>query len=373
MTVRPLINQTPVLSYITAEIGRTVRGPDLYNAAVLANVTALARPMHGFAIRHVPPDTYVASYRRSHGSIAQAFIRWTVRCEMPDGVTLANNEAMAVALTITDATGNTTAANPELIPAGFKGESLAVFSDSASGGVASPTVMGSGYLDLDALAAVLTDPSWSFSFVVTRPHGTTAYVETIDLRELGRTIVDTSDTYGVDPADFQPGQPIAAGTSTTLGALRLAQTIEGGIATLPDMLHLVWPSNITANIPQTANPTYAAMLYFEQVSGTAMRFRVPVRPIYTSLAAGGTTTGERARWRVRYYVSGGGTGAVQLLTGATASPYSITGLTGAAWAWSAWQDCALPTSGTNAIAVLSVKGQVSAGALYVSGVHVQSY
>ena len=371
MTTRPLINQLPVVEYETPRIGRTVRGPDLYNLAALANVTALARPMRGFAIRSVPVGTYVASYRRSHAAINQAFIRWTVKMQLPNGISFVSNEDMSVTLTITDAAGNSVASSSALIPAGFKGESFAVFSEGAN--PASPTVCGSGYLDLDGLAAVLTDPSWSFSFVVTQAHGSTARVETLDLRELGRTVVDTSDTYGVDPADFQPGQPIAAGTSTTLGALRLAQTIEGGIATQPDVLHLVWPNNIAADIPQTANPTYAALLYFEQTSGVAMRFRVPVRPIYTSLAAGGTTTGERARWRVRYYVSGGGTGAVQLLTGSTASPYAITGLTGAAWAWSAWQDCALPTSGTDAIATLSVKGQVSGGALYVAGLHVQSY
>lgn len=371
MTTRPLINQLPVVEYETPRIGRTVRGPDLYNLAVLANVTALARPMRGFAIRSVPVGTYVASYRRSHAAINQAFIRWTVKMQLPNGISFASNEDMSITLTITDAAGNSVPSSDPLIPAGFKGESFAVFSESAN--PASPTVCGSGYIDLDALALVLTDPSWSFSFAVTQSHGSTARVETLDLRELGRTVVDTDDTYGVDPADFQPGQPIAAGTSTTLGALRLAQTIEGGIATQPDVLHLVWPNNITADIPQTANPTYAALLYFEQTSGVAMRFRVPVRPIYTSLAAGGTTTGERARWRVRYYVSGGGTGDVQLLTGATASPYSITGLTGAAWAWSAWQDCALPTSGTDAIATISVKGQVSGGALYVAGLHVQSY
>lgn len=371
MTTRPLINQLPVVEYETPRIGRTVRGPDLYNMAVLANVTALARPMHGFAIRSVSVGTYVASYRRSHDAVKQAFIRWTVKMQLPDGISYAANEDLHVTLTITDAAGNTVSSSNALIPAGFKGESQAVFSEGAN--PASPTVCGSGYLDLDGLAAVLTNPSWSFSFVVGRTHGSTARVETLDLRELGRTVVDTADTYGVDPADFQPGQPIAAGTSTTLGALRLAQTIEGGIATLPDVLHLVWPNSITADIPQTANPVYAAMLYFEQTSGVAMRFRVPVRPIYTSLAAGGTTTGERARFRVRYYVTGGGTGAVQLLTGATASPYSITGLTGAAWAWSAWTDCALPTSGTGAVATLSVKAQVSAGALYLSGIHVQSY
>lgn len=371
MTTRPLINQLPVVEYTTPQIGRTVRGPDLYNLAVLANVVALARPMHGFSIRNVPPGTYAASYRRSHDAIKQALVVWTVKMQLPDGIAWAAGEDLTVTLTITDAAGNSTAGHPELVPAGFKGESVEMFSEG--GNAASPTVCGSGYLDLDAIAAVLTNASWSFSFVVTRPTGATAYVEAIDLRELGRTIVDTDDTYGVDPADFQPGQPIAAGTSTTLGALRLAQTIEGGIATLPDIVHTVWPDDTTAAVPQTTSAAYGAMTNLTQTAGVPMRFRVPVRPIYYDLAAGGTTVGERARWRVRYYVAGGGTGAVQLLTGATASPYSITGLTGAAWAWSAWQTCELPTSGADAIATLSVKGKVTAGTLYLAGIHVQSY
>lgn len=371
MTTRPLINLVPELAYETPQIGRTVRGPDLYNVAVASNVVALARPFRAFHIANVPPGTYAASYRRTHDAIHQAHIQWTTRLTMPDGTVLAAGEALTVALTITDATGNTVASSSALIPAGFKGETYECV--QWPGDPAVYTIGGAGWLDLDALAAVLTDPSWSFSFVITRPTGSTVRVDSIALRELGRTVVDTDDTYGVDPADFQPGQPTGAGSSTTSGTLRLAQTIEGGIAAQPDVLFLAWPNDIGANIPQTANPVYAAMLYLEQSSGVSMRFRVPVRPVYTSLAAGGTTTGERARWRVRYYVSGGGTGAVQLLTGATASPYSITGLTGAAWAWSAWQDCALPTSGTDAIATLSFKAQVSGGALYVAGIHVQSY
>ena len=371
MTARPLINQTPTLAYSTSQIGRTVRGPDLYNVAVMANITALARPMRGFRIANVPPGTYVASYRRSHDSIKQAFIQWTTRLSMPDGVHLNPNEELTMTLTITDALGNV--APSSTIPAGFKGESFLAVESTEYPSV--PTLGGAGWLDLDTIAATLTDPSWSFSFVLARPVGSVLYADTITMREVSRTVVNTADTYGVDPADFQPGQPTTAGSSTTGGTLRLAQTIEGSIATQPEMLSLVWPSDIAAAIPQTASASYAAMTNLEQgaASGTAMRFRVPVRPIYYALADGGTTAGERARWRVRYYVSGGGTGDVQISTGSSGSPYSLTGLTGASWQWSAWQDIALPTDGTDAIATLTIKGQTSAGTLYLAAISVQSY
>lgn len=371
MSTRPLINITSTLNYSTTQIGRTVRGPDVYNAAVLANVTALARPFRSIHIANVPPGTYAASYRRSHDSIKQARIRWTTRLSMPDGVSLNPNEELTMTLTITDALGNT--APSSTIPAGFKGESF--FATESTEFPSVPTLGGSGWLDLKTIALTLTDPSWTFTFVVARPTGSTLYVDVIEMVEIGRTVIDTADTYGVDPADFQPGQPTTAGTATTAGTLRLAQTIEGAIATQPEMLSLVWPSDTGAAIPQTASATYAAMTNLEQGagSGTSMRFRVPVRPIYYSLASGGTTAGERARWRVLYYVAGGGTADVQISTGSTGSPYSITGLTGASWQWSAWQDIALPTDGTAAIATLSIKGQTSAGTLYLAAVSVQSY
>lgn len=373
MTARALINIVPTLSYTTSQIGRTVRGPDLYNAAILANVTALARPMRGFRIVNVPPGTYVASYRRSHAAINQAWIQWTVRLGMLDGITLAAGEDLTVTLTITDAAGASVASSSDLIPAGFKGETFECVQSSDPPAI--PTIGGGGWLDLDALALVLTDPSWSFSFAITRPTGSTVYVESITMREVARTVVDTADTYGVDPADFQPGQPVGSGTATTSGTLRLAQTIEGGIATQPDMLVLSWKEDTAATIPQTTSASYAALTNLEQGtgSGKSIRWRVPVRPIYYALSDGGTAAGERARWRVRYYVSGGGTADVQISTGSGASPYSITGLTGASWQWSAWQDIAIPTDGTDAIATLSIKAQTSAGTLYLDAVHVQSY
>lgn len=371
MTTRPLVNITPTLVYATSQIGRTIRGLDLYNVAMLANITALARPMRGFRLANLTEGTYVAGYRRSHTAIKQAFIQWTTRLIMPDGVTIAANETLSVTLTITDALGNTSTS--AMIPAGFKSETIPQW--ELTGDPSLPTIFGTGYLDLDAIAAVLTDPSWSFSFAITCAHAAHGYVDTIVMYEIGRAVVDTSDTYGVDPADFQPGQPVGAGSSTTTGLLRLAQTIEGGIATQPDMLVLSWKEDTAATIPKTTSASYAALTNLEQGtgSGTPIRWRVPVRPIYYALSTGGTTAGERARWRVRYYVSGGGTAAIQLLTGATASPYSITGLTGASWQWSAWMDCALPTSGTASIASLSLKAKTTAGTVYISAVSVQSY
>ena len=96
---------------VRIEIGRTVRGPDVYNMAVTANVVALARPMRGFQIANVPPGTYVASYRRTHAATNQAHIQWTTRLTMPDGTTLAVGEALTVTLTITDAAGNSVASS----------------------------------------------------------------------------------------------------------------------------------------------------------------------------------------------------------------------------------------------------------------------
>jgi len=368
VTTRPIINQVQALPYAAAQTGVTVRGPHMMSAAYLANITALCRPRRGFVLANLVTGTFHASYRRTHGAITQAFIQWSTRTTMPSGVTLGASDSLAVDLTITDALGNSVASSSALIPAGFKNETI-IFNQSVNN-PALPTFGASGWLDLDAIAATLTDPSWTFEFVITRPAGTVLCVDSIVMREVARTVVDTSDTYGVDPADFQPGQPESAGSSTTTGTLRLAQTIEGAIAATDDVLVAGWEDDITAAIPQTTAAAYAPLVNLEQTAAVPMRFRVPVRPMLVA-APPGDATGETARFRVRFYVAGGGTADVQLTTGSSGSPYTIAGLTGAAWAWSAWTDCRLPTNGTDEIATLSLKGQTSAGTLYLAGIHVQ--
>lgn len=367
MTTRALLNLPADLPYESGKITRTVRGGDMMNAAMQANIVALARPSRGFELANLAPGDYVASYRRSHDAIKQAWIMWSMRTAMPVGTTLAG-ETLSVDLTITDALGNSVASSDARIPIGFKAETYTAFQWYGHPGMA--TLCGVGWLDLDALATTLTDPSWSFEFTIAWGVSNILRVDVLHMREVARTVVDTSDTYGVDHADFQPGQPASAGSSTTVGALRLAQTIDGAAATQPDILTLAWPEDITATIPKTTAAAYAAMTNFEQSAGVPMRFRVPVRPLYTAYPSG-SAAGEAARWRVRYYVAGGGTADIELLTGSGGSPYAITGLTGAAWAWSAWMTCALPTDGTDTIATLSVKAQTSAGTVYISGIHVQ--
>lgn len=368
MTTRPIINRIADLSYVSAQTGRTVRGPHLMGCAETANVCALARPSRGFNLYTLAPGTYVASYRRTHDAIKQALITWTTRCTPPDGVTIGTGDSLTVTLTISDALGNTVVSSDARIPAGFRGETRA-FSQDANA-PALPTLGGWGVLDLDALATKLTDPSWEFEFVVARPSGTVLHVDLIHMRELARSTMDTADTYGVDPADFQPGQPVSSGSSTTLGTLRLAKTIEGAIASTDDVLHVAWEDDTTAAIPQTTAAAYGAMTNLTGSGANPVRWRVPVRPMLVA-APPGDATGETARFRVRYYVAGGGTADVRLVTGSSGSPYAITGLTGASWQWSAWTDCRLPTNGTDVLATLKLEGQTSAGTLYVSVIHVQ--
>jgi hypothetical protein len=371
MTTRPLVNVVPVLTYRTPVIGRTVHGPDMMNVAALANITALARPFRGFRLANLAPGTYVASYRRTHDAVQAGAHRVDYAARHARRRDPREQRGACRSRShITDALGNT--ATGAMIPAGFKGETTAT--PQASGDPSIPTIGASR-------VARPRRPSRRRSRIRRgRSRSTscgrsdcTSAVDTITMVEVGRTLIDTADTYGVDGADFQPGQPMVAGTSTTAGTLRLAQTIEGSIATLPTVLNLAWANDTAAAIPQTTSGTFAALTNLEQSAGTAMRFRVPIRPVYTDLVSGGTTDGEQGRWRVRYYVAGFGTAEVQLLTGSTASPYTIASLTGAAWAWSAWQNVGLPTSGTGAIATLSLKGKTSAGTLYLGAVEVQQY
>ena len=371
MTTRPLINRVATLAYTSAQIGRTVRGPHMMGAAETANVVALARPSRGFNLYRCGVGVFAASYTRTHAAINQAVIEWFVRLIPPTtGLWALAQETFAVSLTIRDAAGNSVTPPDTRIPV-MLANTVRTFTPLTDALPGNAVVGGSGYLDLDALATTLTDPSWSFEFTVSHATGTLLVIDRISMRELARTIVDTSDAYGVDVADFQPGQPQSAGTSSTIGTLRLAKTIEGGIAATDDVLVLGWEDSASAlDAPSTTSASYAAMSLLSQAAGVPIRWRVPVRPMYVA-APPGDATGETGRFRVRYYVSGGGTADVQLLTGSSGSPYAVTGLTGASWQWSPWTDCRLPTNGTDTLATLSVKARTSAGTLYLSGVHVQ--
>ena len=245
MTTRPIINQVQSLAYSSVQIGVTVRGPHMMAAANVANIVALARPRRGFHLANLITGTFrvLPPHARRH----QAGVDPVVIADDDAERNHARRNGLARGgPTITDALGNSVASSSALIPAGFRGETVVLRRTPAH--PALPAFGAAGWLDLDALAATLTDPSWTFEFVITRPTGTVLCVDSIVMREVSRTVVDTSDTYGVDPADFQPGQPMGAGSSTTVGTLRLAKTIEGAIASTDDVLVVGWEDDITATI-----------------------------------------------------------------------------------------------------------------------------
>lgn len=359
-----LLDAFPALYYGEAPTRGTVRGGHTMTRAIAANIVALGRPARRIGpiqAQTVNGATWTAGYVRSHDSIKQLALAWHYR---PAGLdTLAT---VAVELTITDAAGHTVSSSSDLIPLGFKG--VGTVPAVASRLYQSESLLGgSGHLDLDALAAVLTNPSWSFSFTFTASDNFTA-LDRIEGWECPRAQVDAADTYGVPTGPFNPGNPILAGTADASGYERLARTIEGGIACGRTLLSVSWPLD-TAVAPGLIATGYTPFTRMLEAGTTPWTWNVRPRVLYAPSSA----TGERHRVRYLYQVTGGGSGAIRLGIVGSGTPVDITGLTASTWTWSSWADCYIPTNGTNRVAKLRFTGKTTAGALYVAGIQVEEY
>lgn len=363
MSVESLVPDFPALSYAEGYTGLTVRGSHTITRAVAANIVALGRPCRQFAgMQPQTPDTFVFSYTRTHSDINQLRLAWTYRSD-PD--VLVTPATLTMTLTITDALGNSVAASDARVPTAFDGTG----SYSAQGSL-SPTgdvhLGGLGYLDLDALATTLTDPSWSFEFVFARSGGN-ATLEWIDAWECPRSVVSAADTYGTLTGPMNPGNPISAGTVATRGYERLAKTIEGGILANRVYLSVAWPANTGASIPSTVSAAYAPFATLVEGAGVPLPWRIRPRVVYLPNDA----AGEPGRVRFLYYQSGGGSGSVRTSTGSTSDPFDVAGLTGASWQWSAWKNVLLPTNGTDRIVSVTFQGKTTGGTLYLAGIQLE--
>jgi hypothetical protein len=345
----------PSLAYAETRVGLTVRGGHTMTRAQAANVIALARPAHRVGPIYSSTTTayvYAASYVRSHSSIRYLWLAWYYH----PGTSGING---GVTLTIRDAAGNSVASSSTKIPRGFKGESpyniRASFYDSniATG--------GSGYLDLDALAATLTDPSWTFEFAAQ-----TGGFETIEGWECPRSQVDDSETYGVLTGPENPGNSILSSSYE-----RLAKTVEGAITCNRTLFSLSWPEDTASLSPSTTSATLTAFALLTEGGGVPVPFHVRPRVVYAPNSA----TGEPHRVRVLYRVTGGGTGTVEAKStsvgAGSANTATLNTLTSATWAWSAWQTLQVATNGTDRIAHLTFRGKVTAGALYIASIVVE--
>lgn len=358
----------PSLHYTEVQTGRTVTAGAAMKLAHAADIVALCRSPKWIRLNDLRPGDYQVSYSSSAGA-KLLYLAWYYR--IPD---VGNpGDTLAVKLQITDGT-NTVIYSDAKIPRAFQGNDTLLLIEQTLTNPACMTRAGSGWLDLDDLRATLSASNdWAMTFIVTRASGTIAYVDRIDGWEAPRTMMSDADPAGVLAGPFNPGNPIVSGSTTTLGWERMEQTTRAALAVQPRYLSLSWIESITAgyNVPKTSSAAYTALTHLSESAGVATKFVVRVRPM-TVTAPPGTAAGEAARWRVLVYVTGGAAADVQITTGATGSPYAITGLGGAAWTWSAWQTIALPTDATGQLATLSINARVTGGAtVYVAGIVVE--
>lgn len=354
---------TLAVSYSEVQTSQTVRAATLARMAQACDVLASGRPARRAHVSDAYPNTttartYVVSYTRTSNAIGYLYLAARIRYGY-------RGDQLTIDLTVKDAAGNSVASSSTAIPAGFKVGNVWTAPPTWNGATGAvleyASTIAEGYLDLDALAGTLSDPSWSLEFAVAAPTGTTSTIDLIEVFEMPRAIVDSADTYGMLSGAVMPGRPLVAGDVTEDGIARLRQTLTGArLAQRTYVQECFGPDDTTATlVPRTTSATYAALSELDEGGGVAVSWVFRVRTV------AGASGGEVARARFRYLVSGGGTAYVRTTTGI--STYDTTGLTSATWAWSDWVAVSLKANATGHLETVSFKGKTSAGTLYVSG------
>jgi len=234
-----------------------------------------------------------------------------------------------------------------------------------------PVLGAIGYIDLDAAAAVLTGSSWAFQFDWSRSGGNVSLAH-IEGAECPRSQVDDADDYGALTGPVNPGNPVLAGSTTTTGYERIAQTVAGAILAGRTLLSVAWPTD-AAIAPGLVSATFVPFTRMLEAGATPWSWRVRPRVVYAPSSA----VGEPHRVRYLYQVTGGGSGTIRC-TATSVGAGSVTTvdaalLTSATWAWSAWVSTTIPTDGTDRIVSLTFTGKTTAGTLSVAAIEVEEY
>lgn len=355
MSNESLIPDFPPMIYADSNTGDTVRFGHAASRAVGANIIALGRPARRIgpieATIYDPTAGYEynVSYSRSHADIKQLWLRWTYR---PQSAAVPSN--MGVSMSITDGT-TTIPSSSVLIPLGFK--FVGIQPVTAIGLEDTRCIVGGeGYVDLDAVAALLTGNDWTLKFQAFTTAD--APFELIEAWECPRSLVSDTATYGALTGPLNPGNPILAGTTTTNNYARIAKTVDGGIKANHTLLSVTWPYD-NAIAPGLISPIYVPFTRMLEGGATPWSWFVRPRAVYNPNSA----TGEPHR--VRYYYrldtsAGAPTGSIRCATGATGSPYTTGVLASTTPVWSDWVNIDIPTNGTGRIATLQFTGKVNA-------------
>ena len=351
----------PLLSYVETQTGRTVRAQTAIRAAQSASLNASARPGKRCQIHSAYPNgitarKYCGAYTRTTNATKFLYVAAHYRASTAA-------DSIKVDLTIRDAAGNSVTSSSALIPYFLKGTTVSLQGTTGSI-VTDARELGSGYLDLDALAVTLVDPDWSLEFAVAAPGVTDSLVDLIELWEVPRQVVDQSDAAGVLVGPLMPGNPITSGPAsgaTADGWARIEATLQGAVKSQRTYAQECFgPDDVTAaQLPQTTSASYVSLTHLEESAGVPISYVLRIRPVV------GGTGGEIARARFRYIAAGGATGSIEVTTGI--ATYSLTGLSSTSWTWSPWLSVLLKTDNAGHIETVSFKAKRSgAGVLYVS-------
>lgn len=351
-----------------ARIARTVRTEALA-LGLAANSALLDSPPRRWGIFDLnTTGTYAAGYVRSPAA------RYLRVCAAIAGATSGwAAVSVVLALTIRDGAGNTVTTSPDL-PAGFLATTTHLPGALVGASRFDSELLVAGYLDLDALAATLVDPRWSFEWAVTLT-GSGAMVNRIEGWEVPRGVVDdTATAGGVSLGDFQPDQPVSDGplADPALRWGRIVQTVEQARTMGRTYVSLAWrQSTAPSDTPSVSSTSDAPFTLFD-MGGS----RLPIRVHARQLAAAGAA-GEVVRWRILYRFTGGAgteTGQVILRGGATGSPWVLSSIAyTASWMWSPWQAAAVSTASDTDDFELSGKVSASGPSFFLSAVEVEEH
>lgn len=275
------------------------------------------------------------------------------------GATWVLGDGVVFTLTITDGT-NTANTLAEGIPDGLRGDRLPIGpapSAHYEGRLQSLGVT-QWTLDLDTLAATLTASTlWRFTLAVVVD--ATTYLESFQIEQAARLLVDTADSYGVLPHSFLPRGVVRDGDS---GLQRIGATLEAAYDKSLRTYHAM--SRDEATPWTTTSASYATMGNDTEPGGAARAWVVRPRRMKS---AGGQC---RVRFVVRYKSTDNG--AVRLTTGVSTYAVALASSAGA-WADAAVTTAYLDTSAGDYLDALQWHAKVDSGTLSVSARVVFDY
>lgn len=349
---------TPHLDAQTFAVRRTCRASHPATLAELCNDAAGGHPRQRATITRTTGGTFQLFYRPT---VPTRFLRVTAVVAQRSS-TYTSWHGATLDLSVHDGTTSVTSSDAS-IPYGLKAD---VSHRPASPGLFW-TVSGantlSWTLDVDQLVGAGLDDTKLWRLAVVVACDATVAVELVQIEELPRMLVDTAESFGQLPQDYQPRGIIKSGAT---GLQRLHATAR---VSRVDCLRTYHALAMPEASPWTITSTsFAAWPGDTESAGVARKFFVRAR------AVRGTASECRARYVIRYRclgMSGADKATVRLHTGGTGTPFALdlTDLSGS-WVTSTEKTIYLPTS---AEVQLYWDGKVTAGSCEIVARPVQDY